>query len=46
MQGDLEQAEAMYRKALPLFQNIGATAQVELVQELLRTLREEGALDC
>jgi Tfp pilus assembly protein PilF len=37
-QGDLTQAEAMYRKALALFQKIGATLHIEHVQELMRAL--------
>jgi len=37
--GDLAQAEAMLKKSLGLFQDIGATPQVELVQGLLKGLR-------
>jgi Flp pilus assembly protein TadD len=46
IRGDLEEAEAMYRKALTLFQEIRAAPQVKQVQELLLTLHEEGALYC
>jgi tetratricopeptide (TPR) repeat protein len=42
-QGDLDQAEALYRKALTLFQEIGAFAQVEQVQKSLRILRAQGS---
>jgi tetratricopeptide (TPR) repeat protein len=38
IRGDLEQAEAMYRQALTLFREIGATPQVEEVKELLQVL--------
>jgi hypothetical protein len=33
--GDLEQAEAMYRKSLTLFQQLGAMWQAKQIQELL-----------
>jgi tetratricopeptide (TPR) repeat protein len=46
IRGDLDQAEAMYRKSLALFQEIRAAPEVKQVQELLLTLHEEGALDC
>ena len=36
----------MYRKSLTLFQEIRTLPQMKGVQDLLRTLREEGALDC
>jgi protein O-GlcNAc transferase len=41
--GDLTQAEAMYRQALILFQEMGATPFIEKVRALLDELRVQGA---
>ena len=38
MRGDLPQAAAMYKKSVALFQRVGATAQVQQLQELLDKL--------
>ena len=40
--GDLDQAEAMYRKGLELFKGMGAQREVEHVQALLDELRIRG----
>ena len=37
IRGDLEQAEAMYKKSLALFQEIGAAPQVKHIRESIRT---------
>jgi tetratricopeptide (TPR) repeat protein len=39
--GELDKAEAMYKKALALFQELGATPQVEQVQGLLANLKNK-----
>ncbi len=39
--GELEQAEPMYKKALALFQEIGATPLVKKVQGLLADLNNQ-----
>jgi len=39
--GDLDEAEAMYRKALGLFRDVGAVLQVKHVQGLLEGLSDE-----
>jgi hypothetical protein len=36
--GDLPQAAAMYKKSIALFQQVGATPQVQQLQELLDKL--------
>jgi protein O-GlcNAc transferase len=43
IRGDLDQAEAMYRKSLILFQEIHAASQVKYVQGLLHALRVQGS---
>ncbi|MBU2549237.1 MAG: tetratricopeptide repeat protein, partial [Proteobacteria bacterium] len=39
--GDLEQAEAMYRKSLSLFESLGAKPMVEKVKGLLLELKNK-----
>jgi Tfp pilus assembly protein PilF len=43
VQGDLTQAEAMYRQSLTLLQEIGATSSMEKVRTLLEALRVQGS---
>ncbi len=38
--GDLDQVEAMYEKALALFESMGARPQVEQVRALIEVLRK------
>jgi tetratricopeptide (TPR) repeat protein len=39
--GDLGQTEAMYKKALALFAEVGASAQAQQVQQLLEALNKQ-----
>jgi len=41
IRGDLDQAEAMYRKSLGLFQEVGTAPKVELVRGLFERLRSD-----
>ncbi len=41
-QGDLDRAEEMFRMSLELFREIGATPQIEQVEQSLADLRQDG----